>query len=701
MKFKYLSILNSIVTNRIIFSFFVLLLLLYHQFGYIGHYGYDDLEYSKLAYNLLNNNIDYNNHFSYRLPLILFTAISYTIFGVSDFASSLPPLIITIFIILLVYYSLKSYGRLYLLIGLSLTLFSNWFLFYSDKLMPDIYVAFSIISSLFILNRYKFNLNPKNTLLYSLLFSSSLFFGFLSKETIILIIPLLIYFCITDLLNKRNFKFWFFSLIFGATFLMLYLFVIGILTNNYFKRFDAIIENGYVNLCSYDIQPTAILLKRLSYEFFNMLFFEKMFTNFIFIFSFLFFRIRNNYCAKDNTFKFYLESSIILILTSNFMSMSLSSYSPMCLDIRHYLFLVPVSSIPASIILVQFFRNKFYFKEVTSVTFILCLITYFLKKDSFYNFYFPLLIVFIIFYFFKSSKFYSYFILAFILILPIPPLQSVLYATRVNYQGQKDIIFTKIFNNDNRFEILTDEVQVRLLEYYSSFNLKRSQSFHNFKDTLNIDFSNKDAVLILNSYTQFLSGINQNDLPFYAKYPEYSGELLFKDKILDISIYKIKKVVLPSLNGKILFSSENDFESIQPNWAQNAENISSSFAHKGYKSYNVLDYSSTFQFQLDSIDYDSFFNILVSTQVHCNVDDKTKSILVISFEKDNEAYFWKVLEINKYIKAYTSWWPINFDFLVKSKEIQTSTTLKVYIWNSDNKKIFIDNFKVEIVGLEE
>jgi len=73
----------------LILLFFLLILILFHKFGYIGHYCFDDMQYAKIAHDFLNGNIDYNDHYSYRLPTIVLTALSYSIFGISDFASSI------------------------------------------------------------------------------------------------------------------------------------------------------------------------------------------------------------------------------------------------------------------------------------------------------------------------------------------------------------------------------------------------------------------------------------------------------------------------------------------------------------------------------------------------------------------------------------------------------------------------------------
>ena len=99
----------------------------------------------------------------------------------------------------------------------------------------------------------------------------ALLFGFLSKGTIVLIIPVLVYYIILDVVFKRDLKFWRYFLISGSVILVFYFFIIWLLTGDFIKRFEAIINNSYVNLCSYDKQPFGILLERISFGFFESL----------------------------------------------------------------------------------------------------------------------------------------------------------------------------------------------------------------------------------------------------------------------------------------------------------------------------------------------------------------------------------------------------------------------------------------------
>jgi len=337
----------------LIFVVFIFFLLLYHFFGFTGYFGYDDLNYAQLAFNAKNGIFDFNNHFTYRFPIVLLTAASYTVFGVSDFSSTIATLVVSGFILYLIHLLLKKEKYITQIIGLSITLFTSWFIYYSDKLMPDIYVALSVILSLFIISKYKFGNLQKKPAVYAVMLSITLLFGFTAKETIVLIIPMLAYFIITDFILKRDIKFWLWFFLSGIILLTIYFLTIWLITGDAAKRFEAIADNSYLNLCSYDKQPLKIVLERVSFGFINMLIYQSILVGLVFIFVYAFRKNIKSYYQFSNPFSLFLTASILLFLSSNFMTISINSYAPMCLDPRHFLFLIPVAAIPAAIIITK------------------------------------------------------------------------------------------------------------------------------------------------------------------------------------------------------------------------------------------------------------------------------------------------------------------------------------------------------------
>ena len=89
--------------KRYLFFFFcIAFLFVYHIISFQGYFGYDDVEYAQLAIQLMNGDFEFSaNHFSSRIAVIALLALSYQLFGVNDFSSMFPSLLMTIFSLLI------------------------------------------------------------------------------------------------------------------------------------------------------------------------------------------------------------------------------------------------------------------------------------------------------------------------------------------------------------------------------------------------------------------------------------------------------------------------------------------------------------------------------------------------------------------------------------------------------------------------
>ncbi len=683
----------------LIFMLFVGVLILYHVFGYIGHYGYDDMQYAKLANDFKNGIIDYSDHFSFRTTLLVLTSLSYSIFGVSDFASSLPAILISILILFIVFLILKGKGNKTLIIGLALTTLSRWFIFYSDKLMPDIYVALGVIGALYVIHQYRYNNRNNRIIFYSILFNFFLLFGFMSKETIILILPLLLYYFATDVFQKKNAKFWIITIVIGLVLFLTYFLIIKLLTGELLKRFVAIANNSYLNLCSYDKQSFQILLKRILYEFFELIIYQGMAVGFIVVLAYM---IGNKSlrCFKMNdSFSFWITSSIILLLSSNFMSISLTSYSPMCLDPRHYLFLIPVISIPASIIINDYIETKKNKQLIIALTALLAVISISLQGNSFMHLYFPFFLIVAVYFFIPINRIYQIiFIVILIIILFFKPFTMVNYAQKIKYGKQKEIFSEMVLKTNDSILVITNEVQKYIGNYYNKFNSNSSISIVNYNDFTYDTSDNRKKILFLNKYTQYLSNMDEHDLPYYAQHISKDNRLLFQDKELNIAVYEMNDFSIPENSSHLLFNSLNDFEKNTPYWNQNELTISNEIYYKGKSSFQVLEYSSTFEYPIDSLPLDNLNQLFISCNAYCYYTDKTNSKLVISIENSKGIYILESIEINKYLNAFSNWWPIKHEISIHKNDLKENSKIKIYLWNIDKKKAYIDNFEVKIFG---
>lgn len=695
---------HTIVRNKLfpslILLFFILVLFLHHHFAYISHYGYDDIHYAELSNNLLQGHIDFEDHSSYRLSLLIFTSLFYFLLGISDFSTSLPALVVSIGILFIVFQILKKWGTVTLTIGLALTTLSNWFLFYSDKIMPDIYVALSILASIAVIYHYKFINGRKHAFKYALLLSISLLFGFMAKGTIVLVLPLLLYFCVIDILNKRDLKFWRMAAISGLVLLGIYFVVMWSLTGSLLKRFEAIANNSYLNPCSYDQQPLIFLLRRISYEFFYSLVRDSTIIGFVMVISVLFKKRKIPYYKMQDEFSFFMVSAIILLLSSNFTTISVTSYSPMCLDPRHYLFLIPVSAIPASIIISRFIeRNEYRYQIIIGLLFI-SFISLFGASNLSWKLYIPLTGLFIIYAFLRTNTVnQTLFLVLFMAILFIKPLEMIPYAEKIAYKEQKSIFKEYLLNKQEESLVITNEVQVRYANYFNKFGKNNPQEFVQYDDFQYDSTDTRKKFLFLNWYTRYLSALEKKNMPYYARNISPSNKLLYENKDLNIAIYEMCDFSIPELKDEKILLSINNFESPIPFWSQQEGNISSEIQHSEEHSNIVTKYSSTFTYPVDSLLINHPDAVFIKASAYCYFQDKTSAKIIISVQDNEGAYIWKASELQPFIKAFSNWWQVSYELELNSTELKNQSNLRIYILHEDEKPAYVDDFRIEIFGI--
>ena len=183
-------------------SLLALVFLIHHYWFFYGHFGYDDMHYARLSSDLLSGTWDLMDHYSHRVSVIGLTALSYSIFGINDFGSAFFPLCMSIGICMMICHVLYKRGLLMQVIGLSLYFGYQWNLFYSDKLMADIYVSFFMTTAYY--GRWLVVSGGLKNRTGGVLFAVALFCSFLSKGTFILLLPLFLFLLIVDINNRLS-----------------------------------------------------------------------------------------------------------------------------------------------------------------------------------------------------------------------------------------------------------------------------------------------------------------------------------------------------------------------------------------------------------------------------------------------------------------------------------------------------------------
>jgi hypothetical protein len=525
----------------------------------------------------------------------------------------------------------------------------------------------------------------------------------MSKETIALALPLFIYYVATDLLQQKHIRFWIYSALGGFIVLAIYFLVVWALTGDVLKRFDAIAGNSYLNLCSYDQQPLEFLVQRITSGFFTLLVREGMATSFILIIAHLVRRRSLRFLSMDDSFSFWATSALILLLSSNFMSISLTSYSPMCLDPRHYLFLIPVAAIPAAMAFRDFITHRPYALSALLFMTLTAAIAYNLPEKSFWQLYAPLALLFLLMWLTGAKPSFQHPYLAlFVLLLSIQPLYTANYARRINYPRQREVFMEQVLNKPDSAIVITDDIQKRLGQYYAAFSSNSRHTLLNFEEFKYDSTDRRKKILFLNGHTRFMANIaDDQKLPLYAQNMSASNPLLYQDTALNIAIYDMRRFTIPEQNGKRLLYSINDFEQAAPYWSQEGHPTSAEVKYQGAYAGQASEFSTTFSYPADSLRLSGFSHFLIRCSAFVNHAKATPAQLVISIEDNTGAYIWKGAAVNPSIRAFSNWWPITHELSLPQSDIKENATLKVYFWNPDKQKAYIDNFWVEVIGYDD
>ncbi len=648
-----------------------LCIILYRCFAYTGHFGFDDMEYAKGAVKLLDGSLDPQNHFSYRIFPIALTALSYLCFGVNDLSSSLPAMLVGIAIVALLLSLLKSFPFYLRLLAIILISSIPWYLYYTNKLMPDIYVSFCILGLIYAIEKVR--RDEWSTKKSALLISVFLMLGFMSKGTLILFLPVLLMLLL--LFQKQLMELVRYSGLFTCLAFGLYLLLTYFLTGSFLSRFDALAAGSYVNDCSYHLSSWGVIWNRISFDFWEML--AK--NNLLFIclpLVFLPALVKQKFKSElDFSFgNMAIIISGIALLSANFMSISFSHYNPMCIDIRHYLFLVPIGIIGFIVCLEK--------KEIASFIIGLTAITilnYVLEYDHFLDLHLPLAIALLLI---KVAKHKAIQVLSFISLIYLasgPINNQIEYAQTVQYKAQREEIKRL---RDKGLPIISNLVELRLAEFENAFKDGLRQYAYHEAPRL------KGTSLILrNWYTEYLSGLNPNDIPISYRIGK-DDELVYENERLNIQVYKKEKYFYPSEHEAILSSSMQ--LNSNKNWNIAESNI---LNEKGEKFEKVGQYSSTFHMKLDSsMSSEKQLYLEYHGKIKCT--NKDQASLVCSIDKKGKTLYYKSIPLSKQIRSKNDWWGVKYYFLIDPKADWKDANLKVYLFNPKNRELYLKTAKV-------
>lgn len=535
-------------------------ILLYHVIGYFGHYGYDDMQYAGLAKQMADGTfqLDNGDHFSYRWTLLLPTALTYKLFGVNDFASALPSWGITFITLLLLWYLVRSPkiwqgsgvafkgNRRATMWLMALTLLGyslhKWVVFYADKIMIDIYVGLAVLAALTFLYKARFSETGDKTSWYALGFVAALFLGFISKGTIVLLLPVFLVIFVLDVSRRQLFQFWKNSIAFGMGLLALYFAFIYWQTGSVFHRFEAIAANSYFNLCSYNQLPINHLLKRISYELLFIFIQSGAIPLMLALVAIVVTPFRTLLCM-EKPYHFWVSVTLLAFLSAYFMTISPTSYNPMCPDLRHYLYLYPLFAVVAAPVVYRFFYDRDYWLPILLLSIVFTLIAYTQQHEHWQLTYLPFLVLVVVRSLIITSDLRYFAPIAFVILIGIwcvQPVQYIGYTRSLGYAGQKATFSKIIATYPQNSVLIGSTVQRNFCEYFAGFDTKGLHLL-SFADVEKHDFDSNDKVYVVkNWYTEYLSGLSWEQLPEYLRKPPESFEKILEEN--GITLYEVRDV---------------------------------------------------------------------------------------------------------------------------------------------------------------
>lgn len=340
------KILKELIRSRwLIFAAFILLIILHHYFVFLGLYDNDDINYARLS-ALISRGDDLDAyrdfHLTYRWVTIYATALLYKIFGINDFSSSA---FTTLCIIATGLFIKKLTDRQPVKIYvLSLVLFflNYSIIFFSHRLLADPAVCLFGIAAYYFYLKGK---EDKYVVMYASASALMLLLMMATKETIILFLPLILVLLIQDIRKRAALKFWSVAAVVTAAGLGGYLLYFHITTGDWLYRYHVVLANAYFNGCSFDILPFSVTLDRITTGLWHsfllngdMIYLVTGACGFIF---------RKKIIPAGNG-RNVATAFFVLLMSANFMTISATSYVPLCPDPRHFLFLFPFAAIPGA-----------------------------------------------------------------------------------------------------------------------------------------------------------------------------------------------------------------------------------------------------------------------------------------------------------------------------------------------------------------
>lgn len=508
-----------------ILLFSSIIYVIHYYFFYGGYFGFDDIEYCRLADSILKGNFTHESLYAHRYASFIPLVFSYLVFGVGDFAnfiSGFLVLSVTIFIFLTI---VKDLRAVYQWTGASLLVFSPMYLMYVEKPMPDIGVALGFLMSFASYLFLRFVPSPRSD--HAAWFVFGVVIMFLSKETFLIFYPFFGVLMVTDLFRKDHQTFWKQVIIRLSIFILGYCILSWFFLSSPLARIDHIFAGQYVSACSYDLQPFSATLHRIGYQLWQEL------TRNLFLLPLCF--VPFLWKSESKKVQFITKSYILLLLLANFMTISYTSYVPLCPDPRHHIYILPIGALVfaygISDILKFSLRDLYIALTILSI---LLFVSVYKSFESSWWVYLPIKAAILAG--FKKHK--NAMIALIFMGLCSVFVQNSMYNHKVNYKAQKALNKYVIYDVPGFKYVITDRVNHDYGMLHSGFDTTLV-SFVDYKALDTFHFKPEiPQYLIVNGMTTYLSNTSWESLPEFVRTAHEKFPKVYENK--SGTVYKME-----------------------------------------------------------------------------------------------------------------------------------------------------------------
>lgn len=543
--------------NKLAIIFLLLLILIDILFYFLIHPQYfisDDKVYIESAIDLFKGTYQFRpNTFSQRFGVFAPAGLFIKIFGINEFSATLWPLLIFLLTVIVVFFILKKNANIQTaMIGSFITALCPLHILQSIELTNDITVSFFVLCGLYIL--YRIRTDKTKNIIYAACFVFSLFFAFITKLTVVYLMPFLLFIFIYDLIKKENLKFWFYSFGIGIVLLLLYFTFYQIQTGNFLYRF--IVSDKIHNtspVYSYWGKFNLIVQRLLFLPFLTIV--NNIYYFIVIVFSMPFiYSIFINKKGLNDFYTFWAIYALFILLSYWFMPISLKHLN--WLDHnqdRHWLLLMAPFTILSANNIYRLIKAEidrrliiefiFYIAMFAFAIFITCYMHSYKKIVLFSGF----IAFFISLILLKSlnSKFFGlYKILCILVLLIFASSMKIYFSQKIFTTEQHNEVFKNYFINDirNNILVITDRRNIEGAPFFLRYKEYNNLSFvdwANINEMRNIKFDKiyffKDKHIV-----DFISQYSNYYIPkFYFNAP-LSWEIIYYKK--EITLYMVKGI---------------------------------------------------------------------------------------------------------------------------------------------------------------